>query len=70
MLVIQFKETDYNTKISETEKKLKLLQNTTPEFNKLTAEKIAARIAQAKLASKNDIFNFVNKADVEDKQKN
>ena len=31
---------------------------TTPEFNKLTAEHFAARLAQANLASKSDIVNF------------
>ena len=50
MLVIQTKKTDYNTKISEIEKKIidnhhdKLM--TTPEFNKLIAEHFAARLAQ------------------------
>ena len=34
---------------------------TTPEFSKLTAENFAARSAQANLASKNDIANFVKK---------
>ena len=32
---------------------------TTPEFSKLTAENFAARLAEANLASKNDITNFV-----------
>ena len=42
---------------------------TTPEFNKLTAENFAARLGQANLASKNDIANFVNKTDFDDKLK-
>ena len=43
---------------------------TCPEFNKLTAESFAARLAQAKLASKNDIANFVKKTDFDNKLKN
>ena len=39
---------------------------TTPEFNKLTGENFAARLAQANLASKNDIVNFVKKTDFDD----
>ena len=42
---------------------------TTPEFNKLTAENFAARLAQANLATKNDIANLVNKTDFDDKLK-
>ena len=40
---------------------------TTPEFNKFTAETFAARLKQANLASKSDIFNFVNKTDFDNK---
>ena len=36
---------------------------TTPEFNKLTAESFTARLAQANLASKSDIDNFVKKTE-------
>ena len=43
---------------------------TTPEFNKLTGENFAARVAQASLASKSDIANFVKKAGFDDKLKN
>ena len=39
---------------------------TTPEFNKLIVENFAARLAQANLASKNDIANFVQKTDFDD----
>ena len=52
------KKTDYDTKISELEKKItdhkydKYI--TTPEFNKLTAEKFAARLAQSNLITKTD----------------
>ena len=42
------KETDYNTKVSETEKKLTDHTHdkyiTTPEFNKLTVENFAERL--------------------------
>ena len=46
--------------------KIKLLQINdkciaTQEFNKLTAEYFNARLAQANLASKNDIANFVKR---------
>ena len=73
MLLIQSKKTDYNKKINEIEKKTsdhnydKYI--TTPEFNKLTAESFAARLAQANLASKSDITNFVKKTDFDDKLK-
>ena len=42
---------------------------TTPKFNKLTAENFAARLGEGNLASKNDIANFVNKTDFDDKLK-
>ena len=65
MLVIQSKETGYNTKISEIEKKPFDYDHdtyiTTSEFNKLTAENVAARLAQANLASENDVANFVKR---------
>ena len=74
MLVIQFKKTDYNTKINEIEKKT-IDHNhdkyiTTPEFNKLTAKNFAARLAQGNVANKSDIANFVNKTDFDKKLKN
>ena len=40
---------------------------TTPEFNKLMAENFAARLAQANLASKSDIANFVKMTDFDGK---
>ena len=65
MLVIQLKKSDYNTKISEIEKKITDHDHhkyiTTPEFNKLTAEYFTARLAQANSASKSDIANFIKK---------
>ena len=35
----------------------------------LTSQTLTARLAQAKLASKSDIINFVKKTDFDDKQK-
>ena len=43
---------------------------TTPEFNKLTAQNFAARLAQANLWSKNNITNFVKKPQFDNKLKN
>ena len=42
----------------------------TKEFNKLTSENFALTFAQANLASKNDIANFVKKTDFDDKLTN
>ena len=39
------------------------------EFNKLTAQNFAARLAQVNLASKNDIANFLKTTDFYDKLK-
>ena len=68
------KETDYDTKNSEIEKKTTdHHQNkciTTPELNKLTAEKLTSRLAQVNLASKIDVANFVKKTDFGEKLKN
>ena len=59
------KKTEYNRKISEIENKVTTDNYhdkyiTTQEFNKLTAENFTARLAQANLASINDIANFLN----------
>ena len=43
---------------------------TTLEFNKIIAENYAARLAQANLASKSNIANFLKKTDLDDKLKN
>ena len=55
----------YNTKISETEKKITIDHNheyiTTQEFNKLRSEHFTARLKQANLASKNDMANLVKR---------
>ena len=52
------KETDYGTKVNDIEKKIDDHSHdiyiTTPEFNKLTAENFAARLAQANLMTKTD----------------
>ena len=49
ILVIQFRKTDYNTKINESGKKLLILiivNITTQEFNKLTRDNFAGRLRQ------------------------
>ena len=65
ILVIQLKKIDYNTKLIEIEENITDHDHnkyiTTQEFNKLTSENFAARLAQANLASKNDIADFVKK---------
>ena len=74
VLVIQSKKTDYDRKISEIEKKITDHDcdkyTTTPEFKKLKAENFAARLAQADLASKSDIADFVKNTNFDDKLKN
>ena len=57
-------KTDYNTKRIEIKNKITTDHDhdkyiTTQEFNKLTLEHFTARLAQANLASKKDIANFV-----------
>ena len=68
------KETDYNTKINEVEKKFTDHNHdkhtTTPELNKLRAENFAATLKPAYLACKSDIANFVNKTDFHNEVKN
>ena len=69
------KKTDYNTKFNKIENKVTTHHDydkyiTTQLFNKLTAEIVAARLAQANLASKNDIANLVKKTDFDDKLRN
>ena len=60
MLVIQSK-TDYDTKVSETEKKVTDHNHdkyiTTREFNKFTAEIFAANLSQVNLVKKKDFDN-------------
>ena len=60
------KKIDYNTKIIEIENKITTDHDhdkyiTTQEFDKLAAESFTATLAQANLASKNDIANFVKR---------
>ena len=61
MLVIQSKKTDNNPKINEIEKKITDHNHdkyiTTPEFNKLTSENFAARLAQGNSVTKTDFDN-------------
>ena len=69
------KNTEYNTKFREIENKITTDHDhdkyiTTQELNKLTSENLNARLKQANLASKNDIANFIKKADFDDKLKN
>ena len=63
------KKIDYNTKINE--KKITDHDHdkyiTIAEFNKLTAENFAVTLKQTNLASKNDIANFVNNTDFDNK---
>ena len=67
------KTVDYDTKIGEIEKKI-LDHNhgkyiTTQEFNKLTAENFATRLAQAKLATETRIDDFIEETHFDDKLK-
>ena len=62
-------KTDYKAKINEIENKITTDHDhdkyiTTQEFNKLTSDNFNARLAQANLASKNDITNFAKKTDL------
>ena len=50
--------------------KRKLLVIAALDFNKLTAEYFATRLAQADLACKNDIAALVKKTDFDDNLKN
>ena len=47
-----------------------IMKNTLLLRNLITSEKFAARLAQANLASKNDIAAFVKKINFDDKTKN
>ena len=67
------KKTNYNTKISEIEKKITDHNHdkyiTTPEFNKFIAEIFDLRSKRANLAIKNDIANFVKNTSFDRKLK-
>ena len=63
------KKTDCNTKISEIENKIAADHDhdnyiTTQKFDKFTLENFTARLAQASLASKSDIAQFVKKTNL------
>ena len=55
-----FKRTDYNAKVNEIEKKVTDHNHykyvTTPELNTLTAENVAARLAQANLVTNTNFY--------------
>ena len=74
MLVVQSKKTDYDTKTSETKKKILDYNHgqyiTTQEINNLTADNFAARFKEATLATKDDIVDFVKKTNFDNKLKN
>ena len=61
------KKTDHGTKISETKKKIRDHNHakyiTTQKYNKMVADNFAARLAQAKLGTKDDITDFVKETD-------
>ena len=74
MLVISQK-TDFITKITGIENKIATDYDhdnyiTTQEIKKLTLENFTTRVKQANLTCKNDIGNFVNKADFSNILKN
>ena len=75
ILVIQFKNTDYNTKNSEIENKINYHNHTkyitTQEFIKLISENFAVRLKQTNLAIKTDILDITDfaKKDFDDKLK-
>ena len=65
MLAVQLKITNYDTKINELETKLTDHNHdkyiTTPEFKKLTAEKFATRLRQAKANFDNKLISLHQK---------
>ena len=67
MLVIQSKETDYNTKTNKIVKKIADhshdIYTATVECSNLTLEYFVARLKQTNLISKSDIAYFVSKTD-------
>ena len=69
------KKQDYHTKISETENKIttNLDQDkyiTIQELNKLTSQRLTARLKEENLTTKNDIANFVKRTDFDKKLEN
>ena len=67
ILVISFKKTGYNTNVAEIENKILGRDQdnyiNTQEFNKLMANNFAARLAQAKLATKANIADVKKETD-------
>ena len=67
ILVILFKKTGYNTNVAEIENKILGRDQdnyiNTQEFNKLMANNFAARLAQAKLATKANIADVKKETD-------
>ena len=63
---------EYNTKIDEIEEKIPNHDEyiITQEFDKLTADHFAARLAKEKLATKADIVDFLKKKNFDEKLKN
>ena len=55
------KKTDYDTKTNEITNHDHDEYITTQEFNKLTSDNFAAKLAQANVASKNNTVNFIKK---------
>lgn len=74
ILVIQFKKTGYNTNVAEIENKILGRDQdnyiNTQEFNKLMANNFAARLAQAKLATKANIADVKKETDFDKQIKN
>ena len=68
------KITDHNTNIGGTEKKILDHDHSkyiaTQEFNQLMADSFAARLAEAKLATVDDIVDLVKKTNFDNKIKN
>ena len=61
MLVIQSKKTDYDAKILDIDCKY----FTAADLNKLTSQKLDAKIKQKELVSKSDISDLVQNADLD-----
>ena len=62
-----FKKTEYDELVK---KLIRLIVLILVKFNKLTADNFTVRLAQAYVASKNDIANFAKKTYFDDKLKN
>ena len=69
--VILLKKTDFDTKIGKSGEKITYNNTyiTIQDFNKLTSDNFKARLKGVKLATKNDIADFVKNTNLDDKQK-